>query len=241
MHTAITIGSYRLADFVRLNAAACRRLWPDSPILISDDRSQDSPAIEAVAATFVACDGLTNGNIVAFYNNGATNLRFTVISPAGASVIVPTLIETAAVSGVGGVHGCPGGEFIVAYGITAGTLLKTRRYSKFGVQQNSTITIATKSTLAVDVSTINNGDYWPVYGNATDSTVDFARYASPVVVLGTTLKSGGEGALIPVKVEGLVTLREDWGGVKTFDHTTATPVAGNEGSVFGRVSNFVGI
>jgi len=197
--------------------------------------------IEAVAATFVASDGLTDGNLVVFYNNAATNLRFTVIDSEGFSVIAPTLIETAAVTGAGGVHGAPGGEFIVAYGIAAGTLIKTRRYSKYGVQQNTTITVVTKATLAVDVSALNNGDYWPVYGNATDSSIDFARYNSPVVVLGAAKKAGGRGAIIPVQTEGLAVLREDWGGVKTFDNSTATTVAGNEGSVFGRAANLLGI
>lgn len=45
---AITIGSYKLFDFARLNAAMCRRVWGDSvPILISDDLSHLSPDIRA--------------------------------------------------------------------------------------------------------------------------------------------------------------------------------------------------
>jgi len=46
---SITIGAYRLVDFVRLNIAQCRLLFPDSPILISDDLSEESPKMEALA------------------------------------------------------------------------------------------------------------------------------------------------------------------------------------------------
>lgn len=46
---AITIGSYAMPDFVRLNILQCRMIWPDSFILISDDRSESSPMIERIA------------------------------------------------------------------------------------------------------------------------------------------------------------------------------------------------
>jgi len=46
---AITIGSYALPSFVRLNIRACRVLWPDAPILVSDDKSASSGEIEEIA------------------------------------------------------------------------------------------------------------------------------------------------------------------------------------------------
>lgn len=49
MTTAITIGSYRLFDFVKLNVAMCRRVFDDPYILISDDLSHWSPEIKAFA------------------------------------------------------------------------------------------------------------------------------------------------------------------------------------------------
>ncbi len=47
---AITIGAYKAVDFIRLNIAACRRVFGDStPILISDDHSAYSESIQALA------------------------------------------------------------------------------------------------------------------------------------------------------------------------------------------------
>jgi len=50
MRLAFTIGSYRLCDFIRLGILQIRKLCQDAPILISDDRSPESPFIEAMAA-----------------------------------------------------------------------------------------------------------------------------------------------------------------------------------------------
>ena len=52
MDPAIVIGCYRLTDFIRLNLVLCQHLWPDSPILLSDDRSPESPQIEQLAEEF---------------------------------------------------------------------------------------------------------------------------------------------------------------------------------------------
>lgn len=46
---AIVLGCYRLKSFIELNILRCRRLLPDVPILLSDDRSPESPQIEALA------------------------------------------------------------------------------------------------------------------------------------------------------------------------------------------------
>jgi hypothetical protein len=53
MTFAICIGSYRLLDFVELNILRCRRIFgQDTPILISDNLSPDSPAIEAMTRKY---------------------------------------------------------------------------------------------------------------------------------------------------------------------------------------------
>lgn len=46
---AITIGAYRLAEFVQLNIRACRQIFGDVPILVSDDASPESGAIQSMA------------------------------------------------------------------------------------------------------------------------------------------------------------------------------------------------
>jgi hypothetical protein len=56
VNTAIAIGSYFLGDFVGLNFHQCRSIFPDSPILVSDDRSTSTDSIEALvdySAAFV--------------------------------------------------------------------------------------------------------------------------------------------------------------------------------------------
>lgn len=57
MKLAFTISSYRLVDFVRLGLAQLSKLSPESPVLVSDDRSPESSHIENAAhlcgATYV--------------------------------------------------------------------------------------------------------------------------------------------------------------------------------------------
>lgn len=51
MTFACTIGSYSLVNFVRVNALYLRHVFgPDTPVLISDDKSPESPQIESAAA-----------------------------------------------------------------------------------------------------------------------------------------------------------------------------------------------
>lgn len=45
MKVAITIGSFLMRDFVELNLRQCRKLFPESPILVSDDQSARSDEI----------------------------------------------------------------------------------------------------------------------------------------------------------------------------------------------------
>jgi len=49
MRFAFTIGSYRLCDFIRLNIRQIQEIFPDSPILVSDDASPESHIIERIA------------------------------------------------------------------------------------------------------------------------------------------------------------------------------------------------
>ena len=75
MTIAIVIGAYRLTDFVHLNILQCRKVFGDVPILISDDRSQESPAMEALAKSLdcsyvcpPARRSHTSGDLQAFIN-----------------------------------------------------------------------------------------------------------------------------------------------------------------------------
>jgi len=50
MTVAITIGAYRLVEFLHLNVLRCRRIFgPDTCVLVSDDKSTESGAIERLA------------------------------------------------------------------------------------------------------------------------------------------------------------------------------------------------
>lgn len=50
MRFAVTIGSFALPGFVELNVLQCKKVFPsDTPILISDDWSQESATIKALA------------------------------------------------------------------------------------------------------------------------------------------------------------------------------------------------
>lgn len=49
MTTAITIAAYALPSFVDLCLASCRSIFGDAPLLVSDDRSRESPRIAAAA------------------------------------------------------------------------------------------------------------------------------------------------------------------------------------------------
>lgn len=55
MTVAVTIGCYRLIAFIEVGILRWRRLIPDVPILLADDRSPESPLIEALAKKY-DCD-----------------------------------------------------------------------------------------------------------------------------------------------------------------------------------------
>lgn len=75
---SIVIGSYRMAPFVHLNILQCRKVFGDVPILVSDDRSDESPSVQAVAEK-LGCAYIcppsrrshTSGDLQAFINGAA--------------------------------------------------------------------------------------------------------------------------------------------------------------------------
>ncbi len=49
MNIAIALGTYKLYDFVKLNLLQLQKIFPDSPIIISDDKSERSEDIKKLA------------------------------------------------------------------------------------------------------------------------------------------------------------------------------------------------
>lgn len=78
MNLSIVIGAYRLTEFVHLNILQCREVFGDVPILVSDDLSESSGAIKAVAET-LGCAYVcppsrrshTSGDLQSFINGAA--------------------------------------------------------------------------------------------------------------------------------------------------------------------------
>lgn len=78
MNLSIVIGAYRLAPFVHLNILQCRKVFGDVPILVSDDRSDESPSVQAVAEK-LGCAYVcppsrrshTSGDLQSFINGAA--------------------------------------------------------------------------------------------------------------------------------------------------------------------------
>lgn len=76
MTIAIVIGAYRLTDFVHLNILQCRKVFgQDVPILVSDDRAEESPAMSKLAKELdcaYVCPPMrrshTSGDLQAFIN-----------------------------------------------------------------------------------------------------------------------------------------------------------------------------
>lgn len=79
MKLAFTISSYRLVDFVRLGLAQLSKLSPDSPVVVSDDRSQESHHIEAAAGergAAYACSRVRKGHFSADFQSIINALVF---------------------------------------------------------------------------------------------------------------------------------------------------------------------
>lgn len=76
---AFTISCYRLLDFVQLGLAQLRKLSPESPVLVSDDRANESPGIESLASRYSAayiCSKIRRGHFAADMNSLVNALVF---------------------------------------------------------------------------------------------------------------------------------------------------------------------
>lgn len=52
LNIAISVGSYRLQDFIRLNLVQLKAIIPDAAVLVSDDRSDQTEEIDAISAEY---------------------------------------------------------------------------------------------------------------------------------------------------------------------------------------------
>lgn len=86
---AFTIGSYRLVDFIKLGVRQIQKLSQDSPILISDDHSEESPIISRLAdehGVNYKGSGIRRGHFSADFQALINSLAFA--EAAGADVAI---------------------------------------------------------------------------------------------------------------------------------------------------------
>lgn len=79
MKFAITVSAYLMDDFVRLNLEMCQRVFPGSPVLVSDDKSHRSDEIEKAAHQYGAsyiCSNKRRGHFCADVQSWANALAF---------------------------------------------------------------------------------------------------------------------------------------------------------------------
>ncbi len=79
MTFAIVIGSYDLPQFVELQLRSLPKIFPDSPILVSDDLSQHSAEIRDIAARFDAyyhCSNTHRGHFAGDCQDAVNGLAF---------------------------------------------------------------------------------------------------------------------------------------------------------------------
>jgi len=195
--------------------------------------------LEAVTTTWIAAAGLSTGGVVFLYGPSGTSVKYITKTATGSAGISATTVETVN-NTAGSVGALPGGEFVVAYNNST-TNLRYARYSATGVLQGSLGTVEAKSVSAVECRALNNGDFWITYANATDSDVRFIRYTSPAVILGVADRAAAPGETVAVRTAGMFTLRDNWGAPTVFDHSTATPIRGNRGTIFGKTATLNGV
>lgn len=71
MTLAVTVGAYKLPHFVRLNVLRCRRIFgQETSILISDDKSSESTAIEGIAKE-LGCDYIVSKRRMSHFSGDA--------------------------------------------------------------------------------------------------------------------------------------------------------------------------
>jgi hypothetical protein len=76
---AFTLSTYRLCDFVRLGLKQLRKLSPESPILVSDDVSQESRGISSAANEHSAqyvCSRVRRGHFASDFQSLVSSLVF---------------------------------------------------------------------------------------------------------------------------------------------------------------------
>lgn len=79
MQTAITVGAYKMPAFVRLNVLRCRRIFgPDTCILISDDKSTESEAIENLAKE-LSCDYVVSKKRMSHFSGDCQSLLNAIV------------------------------------------------------------------------------------------------------------------------------------------------------------------
>ena len=195
--------------------------------------------LEAVTATWIETSGLSTGDVVFTYNPSGPSVKYIIKTSTGAAKVSATTVESVT-NTTGSVCALPGGDFAVAYNNST-TNLRYGRYSAAGVLQGSLGTVEAKSVSSVACGALNNGDLWIAYANATDSDVRFVRYGSSAVVLGVADRDAAPGETLAVRTSGMFTLRENWGAPAVFDHSTATPVRGNRGTIFGKTATLNGV
>lgn len=86
---AFTISSYRLSDFVKLGLAQLSKLSPESPVLVSDDRAQESDTIKAIAEQYGAtcrCSRVRRGHFSSDFQSIVNSVAFA--EAAGADVAI---------------------------------------------------------------------------------------------------------------------------------------------------------
>lgn len=89
MRLAFTLGSYRLLDFIRLGIDQIRRLSPESPILVSDDRSKESDDIKHLAegkGCACMCSRVRKGHFSADFQSIINALVFAKAAEADVAV-----------------------------------------------------------------------------------------------------------------------------------------------------------
>jgi len=195
--------------------------------------------LESVVSLWIDAVGLSNGNVAFAYGPSGTSVKYITKTSIGGAALSATTVE--AVSNLAGCLGAlPGGEFVVAYNNST-TNLRYARYSASGALQGSLSTVEAKSVSAVACGVLNSGDFWIAYNSAGDSDVRFVRYASTAVILGVADRNAASGETVAVRTAGMFTLRDNWGAPALFDHSTATPVRGNRGTVFGKTATLNGV
>jgi hypothetical protein len=195
--------------------------------------------LEAVTTAWIDAAGLSAGGVVFLYGPSGTSVKYITKTATGGAALAATPVETVN-NTAGSVGALPGGEFVVAYNNST-TNLRYARYSAAGALQGSLGTVEAKSVSAVACGALNSGDFWISYASLTDSDVRFVRYASPAVILGVADRAAAPGETVAVRTAGMFTLRDNWGVPAVFDHSAATPVRGNRGTIFGKTATLYGV